>query len=75
MGQLDIEIKKLADKYDHYAEVEYGSSDEFDLRKLVRRYVVDYIRAHRIGKRDNSSFIGGLEKAIEEKFKGGVDNG
>ena len=69
MGQLDIEIKKLADKYAEYAGVEYGSSDEFDLRKLVRRYCANYIRGHRIGRLDDSSFIGGLEKAIEAEFQ------
>ena len=73
---LDIEIKKMADQYvDEYDEIEYGSSDVDDLRELVRRYVVAYIRGHRIGRLDNSCFIGGLEKAIEEKFKGGIDNG
>ena len=70
MGQLDIEIKKLADKYADHAMVEYGSSDEFDLRKLVRRYCADYIRAHRIGRINDSDFLGGLEAEIEEKFKG-----
>ena len=71
MGQLDIEIKKLADKHLHeYDEIEYGSSDEFDLRKLVRRYCADYIRGHRIGRLDDIAFIGGLEEVISEKFKG-----
>ena len=70
MGQLDIEIKKLADKHLHeYDEIEYGSSDEFDLRKLVRRYCADYIRAHRIGRLDDSDFLGGLEETIEAEFQ------
>ena len=73
---LDIEIKKMADQYvDEYDEIEYGSSDVDDLRELVRRYCADYIRGHRIGRLDDSAFIGGLEEAIEEKFKGGIDNG
>ena len=72
MGQLDIEIKKLADKHLHeYDEIEYGSSDEFDLRKLVRRYCADYIRGHRIGRINDSDFIRDLENLIEEEFKGG----
>ena len=71
MGEIDIEIKKLADKYAEYAGVEYGSSDIYDLRKLVRRYCADYIRGHRIGRLDDIAFIGGLEEVISEKFKGG----
>ena len=69
---LDIEIKKMADQYvDEYDEIEHGSSDIYELRKLVRKYVVDYIRGHRIGRINDSDFLGGLEEAIEEKFKGG----
>ena len=73
---LDIEIKKMADQYvDEYDEIEYGSSDVDELRELVRRYVVAYIRGHRIGRFDDGAFTGGLEDVIEEKFKGGIDNG
>ena len=70
MGELDIEIKKLADQYvDEYDGIEYGSSDVDELRELVRRYVVAYIRGHRIGRINDSDFLGGLEEAIEAEFQ------